>query len=978
MNKKSGIAVGINAFTAQATAGNGQGKRSGLAIENPPSPVAESSRTVYPGIYPRELIRPMQDAEIDVIAHAVLRAMTLAEKAELLHSQPTAPKATGCSSFVAGVPRLGIPAMVQNDGPSGPNAVYETTNLPVGLLTGCTFSPTLARKYGNILGRDLKSAGGNWQLGAQFDVTRSPYWLRCRDTFGEDYFLTGELAVAETLGLQEVGVGAMAKHMGAYATNGDGSLCIEVDEQTLHTAYLHPFEQAAKRGRVASVMSTYNRVNGTYSASSTYLNKLVPREIWGWRGNITTDAGGNQEFSLPLGTDNEMAGRFNNESCLRAYLRAGLVTMQQLDEAILHILWGYGVAGYLGMVQLDPDTGLAKEDPTRTTPIMPRDTWYQDRISGQLAAHQRIAAEIARKGMVLLKNREGTLPLQPRQLQEGAALIGFGAKYPVYGTGFERSQGVQEFIRTPGSALQELLPEARLTVAPMNDLLGRTVPASVLFRDEACTCPGLQRTWGILAEDCFTIDYSAPGAPMPPPPGLPLPKQEKVQIDTPGCVTGSPCAVDSVIEFLTRSGGFFNGPEGNALLSGSAYTWKGYLRAEEDGETRLNLQNMGGDVSIEIYDGERKVAFSGGGNEYGHGAQWEFDYPTEEGLCSQACTLTLEAGKVYRLVITAAACYPEKDMQLRLTWYTPSMRREDREAALQAACTHPVVLYFARMGVIGHIGQVPEGYDLSINDMQELLAVQQAAKAAGNKFILVVNSRSAFSLEGGWLEDTDALIATFYGGQGQNTALAELLLGRESFSGKLCVTIPQTSQDVCTHCSEALREERWGRQVFRQDFTVKYSEGLDFGYRWNERTGVAPGFPFGYGLSYTSFAYSDFSVRPDVDGFEVGLTVTNTGDCTGDEIVQVYLGAALVPAHIQSAALQLAGFARLEQIAPGEAVSCTIHIGERMLSYWDPALPLQKRADGTCDKWVRARGERELLIGASSQDIRCKFKISVE
>lgn len=979
--RKPGVQVGVNAFTAQATSQREKsGLVSGLVMETPPARVEESSRTVYPETYPRELIRPMGEEEIQRVSQGVLAAMTFGEKCELLHSQTTAPKATGCSSFVAGVPRLGVPAMVENDGPSGPNGIYETTNLPVGLLTGCTFSPALARKYGRVLGRDLKSVGGNWQLGAQFDVTRSPYWMRCRDTFGEDYFLTGEMAVEETLGLQESGVGAMAKHMGAYATNGDGGLCLEVDEQTLHTAYLYPFEQAARRGRVSSIMTTYNRINGVYCASSEYLNKTVVRDYWNWKGNITTDAGGNQEFSVHLGTDNEMATCFNCEENVRAYLRAGLISMEDVDTAVLHILWGYGVAGYLGMVQLDPDTGLAKEEPGRTEPILPRDTWYQDRIAGQFEADNAVACEIARKGMVLLKNENQTLPLTDEKLREGVALIGFGAKYPVYGTGFERSQGVQQYIQTPAAALKELVPDAKLTVEPLNDLLGRTIPAGNLFQDEACTRPGLVRTWGIRLEDSFVVDPTAEGAPPPPPPGIempPRPFMQAEQTDVPGTVTGSLWGVDETLEFLTRSGGFFNGLEGNALLSGSAYTWKGYLKAEETGDTVINLQNMGGLVSLELFDGERPLIQTGGGNDFGHGAQWEFDLPTEEGMASEKGTVRLEAGHSYRIQITARAEYPEKDLQLRLAWYTPSMKRADYEGALAAAQSHKTVIYFARMGLIGHLGMAPADYDLRLNDLEALLAVQKAAKEAGNTFILLVNSRSAFSQEGGWLENTDALAALFYGGQAQNTALAQLLTGRANFSGRLCVTMPKTSADLCTHCSRELQEERWGQAEFGKEIAVKYSEGLDFGYRWNARTGVQAGWPFGFGLSYTTFAYENIRVEPEGEGLRVTVTVANTGSWIGDEVVQVYLGEARVPDHIQSPKQQLAGFARLENLAPGERRTCTIFVPGRMLSYWDPRSPLMEREDGTRDKWVRALGPRAVMIGRSAEEIWARTEVQI-
>ncbi len=964
--------VGINAFTAQATIQRNTDREfNGLVVTDPPEPViTENGQTTYPDTYPRELLSPMADAEIAHISRGVISAMTFSEKDELLHSLPIAPKETGCSSFVGGIPRLGVPAMIQNDGPSGVNAVYETTNLPVELVLGCTFSPLLARKYGTVLGRELKSVGANWQLGAQFDLTRSPYWMRTRDTMGEDYYLTGELAVELTKGIQENGVGAMAKHLGAYSSGGDGALSITVDEQTLHTAYLYPFEQAVIHGRLASIMTSYNRVNGYNAASSPYLNIEVPRDMWNWPGNITTDAGGNKEVSVHLGTDNEMGiAPFNAEPGLRAYLRKGLLTMEDIDRAIGHLLWGYGAAGYLGLVAIDPDTHQAKEDPHRTEPIMPVDSYYKDRISGLYKEDNTIAEEICLKGSVLLKNEGSLLPLAASDFEKGVALIGLGAKYPVCGTGFERSQGVWEYVLTPQESILEHIPDAKLTVEPYKDVLGHTIPEEYFFSDEQCLISGLERSWGILHEDSYVIDYSVPGAPRPPLPGMKDPYAEARQVDVPGRVTGTVFSVDSKVEFLCKSHGFCNGIDGNAISSGCTFTWKGYLKAAETGDTDIIFRNMGGNTTLELFDGDVKLISVCGGNDFGHGVQWEFDMPDKDGLSPVIRTVSFSKGKAYRLLITADAVYPEKDVQLWLAWNTPSMKLKDKERAIAAAQNNPVVIYFARTGILGHHGIDLEKKNLTVNNLEDLLTVQKAAIEAGNRFIVVMNSRSAFALEGGWHEKTDALISLFYGGQAQNSALVKLLTGKENFSGKLCVTLPETSKDVCTHSDMATMLERWGDpQDMGTEFSISYTEGLDFGYRWNKRTGTTPAYPFGFGLSYTTFAYDEITVIASGTGFEVSLSVTNTGNMKGDEIVQVYLGKIDVPNHIQCAEEQLVGFARTGELKPGESKNVRIRIGERMLSYWDPHIDLITREDGTRDKWVRAVGTREIIVAKSSEE----------
>lgn len=978
--KKLGARVEANAYTQAASANHGNTK--GVVNENPPVFRTESGTTTFPDTYPRHLIQPMDDQEITIITEAVLKAMTFSEKCQLLHGQNIAPKVTGCSSFVGGVPRLGIPVMFQHDGPSGVNSIYETTHLPVEMVAGCTFSPELAWKYGKVLGQELVSVGSNWQLGCQFDLTRHPFWMRSRDTYGEDYYLTGEMAVAETQGLQSQGAGAMAKHMGAYCTNGDNLLSSWVDEQTLHTAYLYPFEMAAKRARLASIMTTYTRLNGFYTASHTYMQKDVARALWGWKGNMTTDAGGNQEVSVHLGTDNEMGYRYNGEPGIRAYLENGLMTMDDVDQAVRHILWGYGVAGYLGLVEIDSLTGCAKYQPGRTDYILMPDTYWHDRVSGMYREHNDIAVEIAEKGQVLLKNENHALPLTPEKLKNGVALIGYGAKHNIEGTGFERSFGVLEFMRTPGEALEEIA-ECKLTTCVLDDKLGYTIPAAYLYQDDQGENAGLIRTYGIAKSDCYVPKFTGfPGMPQaeegedapPPPPGMENTEpQETKMAEFP---TGAFSCVDAKLEFLAEKG-FFTG--GSAFPQGSAYTWKGYLKAPENGEYALALHGIGGDSNLRVFDGETELlGVSTAGMGFGHGPQWEFDEATPEGMTSARKTVTLEAGKLYRILITAKATYEEKDLSIRLAWITPSQKQKDYDDAIEAAKTNPTVIYFAREGVLGHGGMNFTKLDLEVNDLPQLLAVQKAAKEAGNTFIVVMYSRSAFALDGDWCPNTDALIASFYPGQGGNTALARLLTGKANFSGKLCVTIPAKTEDTCVSTDEATSIERRGNLVnMWTPATATFTEKLDFGYRWNERTGIKPGFAFGHGLSYTSFSYSDVTAERTEQGAAVTVTVTNTGAVAGDEIVQVYLGPGQAPDHVFFAEKQLAAFARTGALQPGEQKTLTLPVSERMLSYWDVQAEIHTAHDGSKGKWVLAEGPRDFMIGAASDDIRAQVRIII-
>ena len=364
---KTSIAGG-DEYTEQAVqAFLHSGQNQGYVHPQAPEPVSERATKQFPDEYPRDLIYPISEAEIDEKVEALVRTMTFQEKCDLLYVDGALdPKDRGGTTMYGlGVARLGVPVMRQHDGPPGIRARYETTSPPEPLLLGCTFSPKTTGEIGAMYGRELKSIGSNMKLGAQLDVGRSPSWHRLKDIYGEDWYLVSELGVAEVQGVQAQGAMTMGKHMGAYNTVGDMLQTALVDEQTLHTAYLQPFERAAREAKLSSIMTSYNTLNGYFTASNRYMMQDVARDMWGWKGNFTTDAGGNRELSVGLGTDVEMGLRFNTMENIRAYLRAGLISMEDVDNCCRHALWTYGIGGYLNLVELDPDTGLCKDEPGR-------------------------------------------------------------------------------------------------------------------------------------------------------------------------------------------------------------------------------------------------------------------------------------------------------------------------------------------------------------------------------------------------------------------------------------------------------------------------------------------------------------------------------------------------------------------------------------------------------------------------------------
>ncbi len=207
-----------------------------------------------------------------------------------------------------------------------------------------------------------------------------------------------------------------------------------------------------------------------------------------------------------------------------------------------------------------------------------------------------------------------------------------------------------------------------------------------------------------------------------------------------------------------------------------------------------------------------------------------------------------------------------------------------------------------------------------------------------------------------WADEVGAILQMWYPGQEGADATAAILTGRASPGGRLPVTFPKRPEDAPT----ATPERYPGVNGHGQ-----YSEGIYVGYRWYDQQRIEPLFPFGHGLSYTTFEYSGLRVTPAGDGFDVTFTVKNTGQREGTDVPQVYVGpSASTP--VPMAVRALAGFARVT-LPAGASHQTTIHVGARELSYWSV----------TTHAWSLAAGRRPIMVGASSRDIRLNGEIDV-
>ncbi|HEY0217443.1 MAG TPA: glycoside hydrolase family 3 C-terminal domain-containing protein [Cellulomonas sp.] len=249
-----------------------------------------------------------------------------------------------------------------------------------------------------------------------------------------------------------------------------------------------------------------------------------------------------------------------------------------------------------------------------------------------------------------------------------------------------------------------------------------------------------------------------------------------------------------------------------------------------------------------------------------------------------------------------------------------------------------------------------EGYDrthLSLPANQ--LALLTAVAAVNPRVVVVLANGSAVTVE--WQDAAPAVLETWLGGQAGGSAVADLLLGARTPSGRLAETIPHRVEDTPAFGSFP------GGQGH-----VRYGEGVLIGYRWYDTRLVDVAYPFGHGLSYTTFDHSGLTATVHGEGagssVEVEVTVTNTGAVQGAEVVQVYVGDP--EAAVQRPVHELKAFGKVD-LAPGESRTLVFRLSARDLSSWHPALR----------RWVVGGGRTVIEVGASSRDVRATAEVTV-
>jgi len=966
--------------------------------------VAAEEVKVFPATYGYDLILPVSDETlVDEKVNALVKSMTIEEKYTFLGGSGTGTE--GNAGDLPGVGCLGVPRIKMYDGPAGVLYPEDTTNMPGEELLAATWNEEMAKLYGQTVGEENTAIGGTLLLGAQLDIQRNPQFGRTKDQMGEDSYLLASLADDLVSGMQKSGSIAVLKHYTALTQNATPAAKYDdiISEQALHETYLPGFESAVKDGNALGIMSSYNAINGEWAAESEYLLEDVLRGMWGYNYFTITDWGGNSHsgFTMNKGTEIEMPTLSNNsQEGGMAEVEAGNITEDELnaivDNALSRVLRAYGAAGYLTLVEVDAD-GYAVEGTVEGGADY-INTVTADESKARLEAlynDSNAAIEtIAEEGIVLLKNENDVLPLDTSD-DKTVAVIGITGLNIASGIGGERSYGAVKAMTSPYEALVSILGENKVQGEVYSDIIGTTIPKENLFTSADGDEKGVTRTYGCLGtnadSDLVQGQFQFGG-------GL----EETAMGDH---EIGEFAQIDEVIEFVTNGKGNYTNEVagGNAIESlvdgvAPAYTWTTYIEAPEDGEYTISFNSTGGTGKLKMYetDGETQLGEASTPNENQGTQYYSSIVPTESGMNVSNLTVTLKKGERYKVEIqdALAGISTERDMQLQLAWITPSQAKANLDNAIEAAKTNDTVVVFAYTSV-SDPGATIEETSLKLDAAQEkmILDLAKAAHRAGNKVVVVLNNDSAVVMEN-WINSVDGIFESYYPGQKGGEAIANLLTGVSNPSGRLAFTIPKKDTDTLVTYSEeafAAYEVAVGEAVVdpmmgfaMSDTQTEYTEGILTGYRWFDSMGVEPEYDFGYGLSYTSFEYSDFEVSEKTEGdekagYDVTFTVTNTGDYAGKDVAQIYLGQAEVPDGIQSALYQLAGYHKTGVIKPGESEKVTIHVSGRSLSYWNSnQTELNENADGTKDKWTVATGERELVVARSESEKDFVFTTTID
>ena len=816
---------------------------------------------------------------VETRVNQILSQMTLAEKLSYIGG-------TGFFDIKPiPVPNLNVavnPQIFQTDGPLGVRRNEPSVRFPSGLLLAATWNRDLARDQGISMGRDARARGYFSILGPGMDFYRVPMGGRNFEYMtGEDPYLGAQLVPPLIQGIQAQGVWSCAKH---FVCNDEEenrtNVQILVDERTLREIYLPPFEAAVKDGHVATVMSAYNAINGYFCSENSSLLTDILKKEWKFTGLLMSDYNAIHDgLSAALyGCDLDLpAGNFMNANNLLPFIPSPL-PVSAIDDKVRRILREVISFGYLDRQQLD--TSIPLDDPFSETASL----------------------NIAREGIILLKNAHNLLPLQKSQVRSVAVLgpaaqdappTGFGSSYVTPINFVSEINGIK--AASPSTQVDYI---SVCTLDPENSLWEYSNNGQI--------------TQGLQAEYFTSNDLS----------GSPTATRVDNQVDFDWDIDSIPVSTNQ---------------------QGFSARWTGQVRPQMNGDYVFKIRGDGG-LRL-IVNGQTLVD--------------NFVSPTRPPVgygptVSYSGKITLQAGQTYSVEIDyrRVGGFFDTFEQGGLTGIQVSW------ASLQPPPnfnSYDAVVICA--GISNEYEGEGEDRSFTLPEFQDELI----------KNIAAVNPHTIVVFHGGgnfdsrdWINQVAGFIEAFYPGQNGGQALGEILFGDTNPSAKLPITMEKRIQDNPAFATFPT--------INTHPDAIPYSEGIFVGYRGYEKNQVQPLFPFGFGLSYTNFSFSDLNVAPakftGSGDVTVTFTVTNTGNRAGAEVAQLYVGQQ--NPTISRPIRELKGFQKIF-LQPGQSQKVTLTLNQRSFAYFNE----------TTHQWDALAGKYGVFVGSSSQDSDLKLSGTV-
>ncbi len=814
----------------------------------------------------------------------IIGKLSLQQKTALLH---------GISTMeFGGIPALGIPSVKCADGPQGIRLEdgTKTTALPCGMGLAATWNPETAKAFGGVIAEEAIANKIHVSLGPGINLMRTPLNGRNFEYYGEDPVLAGKIASGYVKGCQAKGVAATPKHL---ALN-DQEICRTVgssncDKKTMRELYLEAFEIVIKEAKPWMLMSSYNRINGTYASQCKYTQQDFCKDECGFDGVMVSDWGGTHAAKEALrgGLDLEMGGDVSNwmNNPLMDQLVTNQITHEELDDHLRRVLR-----------------------------LIFRVTTADNKALGKCATatQAKVARAIGCESAVLLKN-DGMLPLnvsKKRILVCGPTADFHHCVDLVHGGGSGAVHPKHEV--TALEAIQARLGK-KCTVE---------YEPGVLFHD-AYIFPDALLDGEVKCE--FYDDLASLSAGK-----KPFLKESHKSLQLHFGVMLAAGIESTNKKLLQRC---YAMKVNTKFTPKKSETWHLGLFCTFFNEATLSINGK------RLLSGEQTA------------------------LMDHSVEFKVKAGQSYELEFTGFHFAASEDCICSVLLHSDLASQQ--KAALDAAKKADAVIYIG--GSNHHFDREALGWGdvkgadvpgLELPDGQSRF-ISALTKANPNVFVGLVGG-TVMDVEP-WIDGVKALVDFWYPGQECGNVIVDILTGAASPEGHLPFTWGKDINDYACHANGNYPGVRDG-----YDPHVNYDEGIFIGYRHFDRAGIAPRFPFGFGLSYTAFKYAvdkkavvtgklkDKSLKVVISG-----SVENTGDRTGQALVQLYVSQPNCKAEKRPLKV-LRNFTKVA-LEPGKKAPFQLELGWRDFAFFSTATDGFIAESGNC-KLLVADGQSNIIV----------------